>query len=110
MRADQNPAPLAFSNMVVALGLHYYDFVKTKVEKPAEQEEPEEASTETFVEGRLVQVLPEPPTVSVVAKDDFETRMLKVMRLQQNIDVYLKQLGDIVIAVEKLRDELAELR
>ena len=42
--------------------------------------------------------------------DEFETRMLKVMRLQSRIDEYVADLDDIVKSITILRNELAKLK
>ena len=94
------PSPTVFANIIEVLQLKSYDLenLADEVNETVAQEDNEE------------QEVPAPAVVE--EPDDIKEakRMLRVMRLQQNIDEYIKQLGDIVVAVERLRDELAELR
>ena len=126
-----NPSPLSFNNIVAILGLKYYDF---DAAKPRSAEPEQKQAQETVVEGNLGWDLPTPNpellkqkdsdreepalTREDIAKapeettqpDEFETRMLKVMRLQIRIDQYVADLDDIIGSITILRNELAKLK
>lgn len=99
---EVNPSVLSFNNLIVVLGLHYYDFTNTIKDKAKEDvcidEEPE-----PDVDVEIV-------TERTVPADDFETRMLKVVRLQRKIDDYLEKLDEISNAINSLRNELASMK
>lgn len=126
-----NPSPLSFNNIVAILGLKYYDF---DAAKPRSAEPEQKQAQEPVVEEKIGWDLPEPKPELLKSKDsdreepaltrediakapeeitqpdEFETRMLKVMRLQNRIDQYVADLDDIVKSITILRNELAKLK
>lgn len=105
MNGTCNPSPLSFNNIIAILGLKYYDFDAAKPESAAEEnttiqeEEPDE-----------IPKAEEPEPSEKEAMNQYEIKMLKVLRLQSRIDEYVADLDDIIGSITILRNELAKLK
>ncbi len=100
-----NPSPMSFNNIVAILGLKYYDFDAAKPESAAEENAPiqEEEPDE-------IPKAEEPEPAEKEAMNQYEIKMLKVLRLQNRIDQYVADLDDIIGSITILRNELAKLK
>ena len=96
MDGSHNPSPISFNNIVAVLGLKYYDFSAAKPESTEEDEISLRAE--------------EPEPAEKEAMNQYEIKMLKVLRLQNRIDQYVADLDDIIGSITILRNELAKLK
>lgn len=105
MDGSHNPSPMSFNNIVAVLGLKYYDFDAAKPESAAEENAPiqEEEPDE-------IPKAEEPEPAEKEAMNQYEIKMLKVLRLQNRIDQYVADLDDIIGSITILRNELAKLK
>lgn len=105
MNGTCNPSPLSFNNIIAILGLKYYDFDAAKPESTAEENTPiqEEEPDE-------IPKAEEPEPSEKEAMNQYEIKMLKVLRLQNRIDQYVEDLDGIINNITILRNELAKLK
>ena len=108
-KGKAHPQPFVFQNLITLLKLKACD-LEAMVKKPAELEE----SLRSIEAPKVTKV--EPATVSayitnenMIDPDTFENKVIKIMKLQKELDHFVDRLDKINQAVYELRNELKEL-
>ena len=118
VRGDNDPAPFSFQNMLTLLNLSSLDLKRVHVpereeeQKPLPEPKPELVESEDSCKKELNNIAEklEPKTEEQPQPDEFETRMLKVMRLQKDIDSLMNQTKAIMSIAYDLYKALEKLK
>ena len=92
-----HPVPTAFQNILTVLKLKSYD-LEAMVENGKEKKKPVE--TDVVVESKKEEV---------VVADDFESKVVKIMRLQKELPELIEQVNVLYGKIYTLREKLLEL-
>ena len=119
IRGDNDPAPFSFQNMVTLLNITASNLKRVHVpeqekeeQKPLPEPKPELVESEDSCKKELNNIAEklEPKTEEQPQPDEFETRMLKVMRLQKDIDSLMNQTKAIMSIAYDLYKALEKLK
>lgn len=91
------PRPMAFQNILTVLKLKSYD-LEAMVDSAKENKKPIENA-----------VVVEPKKEEVVVADDFESKVVKIMRLQKELPELVDRLEKMQREIETLKNELYKL-
>ena len=96
IKGKTHPVPIAFQNILTVLKLKSYD-LEAMVDSAKENKKPIENA-----------VVVEPEKEEVVA-DDFESKVVKIMRLQKELPELVDRLEKMQREIETLKNELSKL-
>lgn len=102
-RGKSHPGPFTLQNILTILKLKSYD-LQGMVKEPNKQEEPEFEKTEIPAVSYLTNV-----QVDSISPDTFESKVIRIMRLQKELPNLVKRLDAIQEELNTLRNELSEL-
>lgn len=97
MNGKTHPTPIAFQNTLTVLKLKSYD-LEAIVESTREKKKPVETA-----------VVVEPKKEEVVVADDFESKVVKIMRLQKELPELIEQVNVLYGKIYTLKEKLLEL-
>ena len=97
MNGKTHPTPIAFQNTLTVLKLKSYD-LEAIVVSTREKKKPVEKTVSV-----------EPKKEEVVVADDFESKVVKIMRLQKELPKLIEQVNVLYGKIYTLREKLLEL-
>jgi transcriptional regulator with XRE-family HTH domain len=97
MNGKTHPTPIAFQNTLTVLKLKSYD-LEAMVESTREKKKPVEKAVSV-----------EPKKEEVVVADDFESKVVKIMRLQKELPELIEQVNVLYGKIYTLKEKLLEL-
>lgn len=97
MKGKTHPTPIAFQNTLTVLKLKSYD-LEAMVESTREKKKPVEKAVSV-----------EPKKEDVVVADDFESKVVKIMRLQKELPELIEQVNVLYGKIYTLKEKLLEL-
>jgi len=97
MNGKTHPTPIAFQNTLTVLKLKSYD-LEAMVESTREKKKPVEKAVSV-----------EPKKEEVVVADDFESKVVKIMRLQKELPELIEQVNVLYGKIYTLKQKLLEL-
>ena len=104
MNGKTHPTPIAFQNTLTVLKLKSYD-LEAMVESTREKKKPVEKAVP--VEPKKEEVVAD--AVADAVADDFETKVVKIMRLQKELPELIEQVNVLYGKIYTLREKLLEL-
>ena len=97
LNGKAKPGPMAFQNILAILKLKSYD-LEAMVDSAIEKKKPVETA-----------VVIEPKKEEVVVADDFESKVVKIMRLQKELPELIEQVNVLYGKIYTLKEKLLEL-
>lgn len=101
IKGKSKPGPMAFQNILTIFKLRPCD-----LEAMVSNEKKAESKSVESVQGQITQWVSKEPTEPT---DDFESKVVKIMRLQKQLPELVDRLEKMKLEIETLKDELSKL-